>query len=51
MLDPEGDREPDLWISDLQANGSFIRFADVTTLESGQRVSTHRYPSKHKSFV
>ena len=42
MLDANGDREPDYWISDMDpATGIFRRIADILNTGLGKRVSGH----------
>ena len=38
ILDENGDREPDYLITDMAANGSFIKIAEVINTEDGERV-------------
>lgn len=39
VLDQNGDREPDYWITDMMPNGTFVRIAEVLNADSGARVS------------
>lgn len=39
VLDANGDREPDYWITDMVADGSFVKIAEVLNTDSGVRVS------------
>ena len=38
VLDGNGDREPDYWITDMHPNGTFLKIAEVLNSENGQRV-------------
>jgi len=40
VLDNNGDREPDYWISDMDpTTGIFVRIAEVLNTDNGERVS------------
>ena len=39
VLDYNGDREPDYWITDMVPNGTFIKIAEVLNGDQGKRVS------------
>lgn len=39
VLDSNGDREPDYWLLDMAANGSFIKIAEILNYDSGVRVT------------
>ena len=45
VLDNNGDREPDYWISDMDpASGIFLRIAEVLNTDNGERVSCRIWP-------
>jgi len=37
-LDAFGDRDPFFWITDMAANGTFVKIAELVHLENGKRV-------------
>jgi len=39
ILDNNGDREPDYWITDMAPNGTFIKVAEVLNVDMKNRVS------------
>jgi len=39
ILDMQGDREPDYWITDMAPNGTFIKIAEVLNFDVDRRVS------------
>jgi hypothetical protein len=39
ILDDNGDREPDYWITDMAPNGTYIKVAEVINIGTGKRVS------------
>ena len=39
VLDQNGDREPDYWIMDMDADGIFVVQAQILNTDSGARVS------------
>ena len=39
ILDQNGDREPDYWITDMMPNGTFVKIAEVLNTDIGSRVS------------
>jgi len=39
ILDKNGDREPDYWITDMALNGTFIKVAEVLNIDLNNRVS------------
>jgi len=39
ILDKNGDREPDYWITDMAQNGTFIKVAEVLNIDLKNRVS------------
>jgi hypothetical protein len=42
VLDKNGDREPDYWISDMDpATGIFVKIAEVLNTDNGARVNDH----------
>ena len=39
VLDEQGDREPDYWITDLDPwEGSFVKIAEVLNTDNGKKV-------------
>ena len=38
ILDQNGDREPDYWITDMDENGLFVKIAEVINIGPGERV-------------
>ena len=38
VLDSNGDREPDYWITDMLNDGSFVKIAEVLNTDNGERV-------------
>ena len=39
VLDEQGDREPDFWITDMDPHtGEFVKIAEVVNLDLGKRV-------------
>jgi len=39
ILDNNGDREPDYWITDMAPNGTFVKIAEVLNYDLDKRVS------------
>jgi atrial natriuretic peptide receptor A/atrial natriuretic peptide receptor B len=39
IMDRNGDREPDYWITDMASNGSFIKIIEVTNVNVNNLVS------------
>ena len=39
ILDENGDREPDYWITDMDEFGMFVKIAEVVSIGPGERVS------------
>ena len=39
VLDSNGDREPDYWMTDMRPDGSFVKIAEVLNTDDGGRVS------------
>jgi hypothetical protein len=49
VLDNNGDREPDYWISDMDpTTGIFVKIAEVLNTDSGARVSHYNVLCLHK---
>lgn len=39
VLDENGDRQPDYWITDMLADGTFVKIAEVVHTADGETVS------------
>ena len=48
VLDYNGDREPDYWITDMVPNGTFIKIAEVLNGDVGKRVCIYIHFMWHK---
>ena len=38
VLDGNGDRDPDYWVTDMVANGSWVKISEVINSDVGNRV-------------
>ena len=38
VLDSNGDREPDYWITDMDSTGTFVKIAEILNTDEGSRV-------------
>ena len=39
VLDENGDRQPDYWITDMNIDGTFVKIAEVLNTDLGKRVN------------
>ena len=40
IYDENADRDPDFWITDMAANGTFVKIAELVNLDPNTRVSS-----------